>query len=104
MAERITGHTQLVSLLAYPIRHSNSPAMQNEAFAYEGLDYAYLVFEVGTSDTEEGQEQELKDAITEALAEVREGRGYVVDCAVAQSELVRPMVNGGTHITEFLLN
>ena len=36
--------------------------------------------------------------------EAKAGRGYVVDCAVAQSELVRPMVNGGTHITEFLLN
>jgi shikimate dehydrogenase len=64
MAERITGHTLLVSLLAYPIRHSNSPAMQNEAFAYEGLDYAYLAFEVGMGKTEEEQEQELKDAIT----------------------------------------
>ena len=50
MAERITGHTQLISLLAYPIRHSGSPAMHNEAFAYLGLDYAYLVFEV-TNDT-----------------------------------------------------
>jgi len=55
MAERITGHTELVSLLAYPIRHSSSPAMHNEAFAYLGLDYAYLVFEV-TNDT-------LEDAI-----------------------------------------
>ncbi|MDD6667362.1 MAG: shikimate dehydrogenase [Lachnospiraceae bacterium] len=64
MSERITGHTELVSLLAYPIRHSNSPAMQNEAFAYEGLDYAYLAFEVGMGDTEEEQEKELKDAIT----------------------------------------
>ncbi len=64
MAERITGHTELVSLLAYPIRHSNSPAMQNEAFAHLGLDYAYLAFEVGMGATEEEQEQELKDAIT----------------------------------------
>ena len=33
MAERITGHTELIGLMAYPIRHSSSPAMQNEAFA-----------------------------------------------------------------------
>ena len=48
--------------------------------------------------------EELKEAITEALEEGKAGRGYVVDCAVAQSELVRPMVNGGTHSPEFLLN
>lgn len=56
MAERITGHTELIGLMAYPIRHSSSPAMQNEAFAKLGLDYAYLAFEVD-SDT-------LEDAIT----------------------------------------
>ena len=39
MAERITGHTELIGLMAYPIRHSSSPAMHNEAFAYLGLDY-----------------------------------------------------------------
>ena len=46
MAERITGHTELIGLMAYPIRHSSSPAMHNEAFATLGLDYAYLAFEV----------------------------------------------------------
>ena len=56
MAERITGHTELIGLMAYPIRHSSSPAMHNEAFAYLGLDYAYLAFEVDNST--------LKDAIT----------------------------------------
>ena len=48
MSERITGHTELIGLMAYPIRHSSSPAMQNEAFAKLGYDYAYLAFEVGT--------------------------------------------------------
>ena len=56
MAERITGHTELIGLMAYPIRHSSSTAMQNEAFAKLGLDYAYLAFEVD-NDT-------LEDAIT----------------------------------------
>lgn len=56
MAERITGHTELIGLMAYPIRHSSSPAMQNEAFAKLGLDYAYLAFEV--------DEHSLADAIT----------------------------------------
>lgn len=55
MAERITGHTELIGLFAYPIRHSISPAIHNEAFAYLGLDYAYLAFEVDNNT--------LKDAI-----------------------------------------
>ncbi len=53
MAERITGHTELLGLIAYPIRHSSSPAMQNEALAYLGLDYAYLCFEVDNSTLED---------------------------------------------------
>ena len=53
MAERITGHTELIGLMAYPIRHSISPAIHNEAFAYLGLDYAYLAFEVDNSTLED---------------------------------------------------
>jgi shikimate dehydrogenase len=53
MGERITGHTQLLTLMAYPIRHSNSPAMHNEALAYLGLDYAYLCFDVDQSNLKE---------------------------------------------------
>ncbi|MBP3853526.1 MAG: shikimate dehydrogenase, partial [Erysipelotrichaceae bacterium] len=40
-------------LMAYPIRHSSSPAMHNEAFAYLGLDYAYLAFEVDNDTLED---------------------------------------------------
>ncbi|MBU5336180.1 shikimate dehydrogenase [Intestinibacter bartlettii] len=53
MAERITGHTELIGLIATPIRHSSSPRMHNEAFAKLGLDYAYLAFEVGAEDLED---------------------------------------------------
>lgn len=53
MAERLTGHTELIGLMAYPIRHSSSPAMHNEAFAYLGLDYAYLAFEVDNDSLED---------------------------------------------------
>ena len=45
----------MIGLMAYPIRHSSSPAMHNEAFAQLGLDYAYLAFEV-TNET-------LEDAV-----------------------------------------
>lgn len=53
MAERITGHTELIGLMAYPIRHSSSPAMHNEAFANLGLDYAYIAFEVDNDSLED---------------------------------------------------
>lgn len=53
MAERITGHTELIGLMAYPIRHSSSPTMHNEAFAKLGLDYAYLAFEVDQDTLED---------------------------------------------------
>ena len=49
----ITGHTELIGLVATPIRHSMSPQMHNAAFDALGLDYVYLVFEVG--------KEELKD-------------------------------------------
>lgn len=55
MAERIDGHTLLIGLMAYPIRHSMSPTMHNNAFAKLGLNYAYLAFEVGND--------KLKDAV-----------------------------------------
>ncbi len=53
MAERISGHTELIGLIATPIRHSSSPKMHNEAFAKLGLDYVYLAFEVGTEQLED---------------------------------------------------
>ena len=62
MAERITGHTELIGLMAYPIRHSNSPAMHNEAFATLGLDYAYLAFEVDN------------DTLEDAIKRIEDGR------------------------------
>ena len=37
-------------------------------------------------------------------AESAQGRGYVIDCAINADEMVHPMVNGGHHITEFLLS
>lgn len=53
MEKRITGHTELIGLMAYPIRHSSSPAMHNEAFRKLGYDYAYLAFEVDNDSLED---------------------------------------------------
>ena len=59
MEKRITGHTELIGLMVYPIRHSSSPAMHNAAFAKLGLDYAYLAFEVD-NDSLEGAVQGIR--------------------------------------------
>ena len=53
MKERITGYTQLIGLIATPIRHSKSPIMHNTAFQALDLDYVYLVFEVGPDHLKE---------------------------------------------------
>ncbi len=39
----ITGTTQLVGLIGWPVSHSRSPRMHNAAFAALGLDWAYAV-------------------------------------------------------------
>ena len=44
--------------------------------------------------------EELEAAIREAL---EWGHGYVVDCMIDTDEMVRPMVGGGQHITNFML-
>jgi len=44
---------------------------------------------------------ELEAALYEALTC---GIGYVIDCAIAADEMVRPMVGAGMHITEFLVD
>ncbi|MBQ7288520.1 MAG: biosynthetic-type acetolactate synthase large subunit [Clostridia bacterium] len=45
--------------------------------------------------------EELEAAIKDAL---EFGHGYVIDCAIDTDEMVRPMVSGGAHITQFILN
>ena len=43
---------------------------------------------------------EMEAALQEALSC---GCGYVIDCQIDMDEMVRPMVAGGAHITDFLL-
>ena len=50
---QITGHTELTCLLAYPIRHSNSPAMHNAAYEKLGKDVVNLAFEVDAEHLED---------------------------------------------------
>ena len=45
--------------------------------------------------------EELEEALNEAL---NCGHGYVIDCAIDMDEMVRPMVGGGSHITQFMID
>ena len=45
--------------------------------------------------------EELEDALNEALDS---RHGYVLDCAIDMDEMVRPMVGGGSHITQFIVD
>ncbi|MBQ1406838.1 MAG: biosynthetic-type acetolactate synthase large subunit [Eubacterium sp.] len=69
-----------------------------------GPDFVKLAEAYGLRGKRVSSVDDLKVAIEEALEDYKKGLGYVVDCIVAQPELVRPMVSGGTHITEFLLD
>ncbi len=44
----ISGKTQLVGLIGYPVSHSVSPAMHNAAFAELGLEWCYVPLPVAT--------------------------------------------------------
>ncbi|HHY91787.1 MAG TPA: shikimate dehydrogenase, partial [Firmicutes bacterium] len=47
---RLTGQTKVVALIGDPVEHSLSPAMQNAAFAAQGLDWAYVALPVKAQD------------------------------------------------------
>lgn len=51
---RIDGHTILIGLMAYPIRHSMSPTMHNTAFEVLNLNYAYLAFDIDHDQLKDG--------------------------------------------------
>lgn len=59
MMPTITGHTELVGLMAYPIRHSQSPTTHNLAYDKIGADVVQLAFEVD------------QDSLAEAVQSIR---------------------------------
>ncbi|MBE2223021.1 MAG: hypothetical protein IAF02_15865, partial [Anaerolineae bacterium] len=49
---KISGKTQLMGLIGWPVSHSFSPAMHNAAAADLGLDFVYLALPVHPDDVE----------------------------------------------------
>ena len=66
-----------------------------------GPDFVKLAEAYGLKGAHVSTEEELRAAIQEALDS---GHGYVVDCIIDLDEMVRPMVEGGARITNFIVN
>ena len=65
-----------------------------------GPDFVKLAEAYGLKGFRVTNRAEMEQALQEALSC---GCGYVIDCQVDMDEMVRPMVAGGAHITDFLL-
>ena len=64
-------------------------------------DFVKLAEAYGLSGKRVTNVADLETALHEAL---ECGHGYVIDCVIDMDEKVRPMVGGGSHITDFMLN
>lgn len=80
MEKRISGHTGLMGLFGTPVGHSGSPAMYNFSFQHDGLDYAYLAFDVNV-------DQMPKTFETIKLLQMR-GGNFTMPCKNIAAELV----------------
>lgn len=66
-----------------------------------GPDFVKLAEAYGLKGRRVCNIEELEAAISDAL---KSGHGYVIDCAIDTDEMVRPMVSGGAHITQFIVS
>lgn len=80
MEKRISGHTGLLALFGTPVGHSGSPAMYNFSFQHDGLDYAYMAFDVNV-------EQMPKAFEAIKLLKMR-GGNFTMPCKNIAAELV----------------
>ena len=66
-----------------------------------GPDFVKLAGAYGLPGRRVASAEDFEKALREALDS---GRGMVIDCAISTDEMVRPMVNGGSRITEFMVD
>ena len=107
----ITGHTELVGLMAYPIRHTQSPTTHNLAYDKNGDDVIQLAFEVD-NDTLEAAVESIralkmlgsnismpnKTVVHKYLDEVDEAAKL---CGAATAILVQAALDGVAEINVF---
>ena len=64
-----------------------------------GPDFVKLAEAYGLKGRRVNNQKDLEAAIRDAM---ESGSGYVIDCMLDMDEMVRPMVGGGDHITNFM--
>ena len=64
-----------------------------------GPDFVKLADAYGLNGYRVSNQKDLEKAIKKAVAS---GKGCVIDCMIDMDEMVRPMVGGGSHITDFM--
>ena len=62
-------------------------------------DFVKLAEAYGLQGRRVNNQKDLAEAIEEAKSC---GTGYIIDCVLDMDEMVRPMVGGGSHITDFM--
>ena len=67
-----------------------------------GPDFVKLAEAYGLAGWRATSAAEFEAALTKALALAKAGQGSVIDCAIGQDEMVRPMVPTGRDLTDFL--
>ncbi len=67
-----------------------------------GPDFVKLAEAYGLHGRRVNNQADLTEAITEAMEVMKNGEAYVIDCMLDMDEMVRPMVGGGDHITNFM--
>ena len=66
-----------------------------------GPDFVKLAEAYGLKGRRVTDRAQLEEAFADAVAS---NCGYVIDCDIDPDEMVRPMVNNGSHITQFLID
>ena len=66
-----------------------------------GPDFVKLAEAYGLTGCRVANVQDFEAALRSAL---EAGRAAVIECAISIDEMVRPMVSGGGHITEFMVD
>lgn len=79
MERRINGHTGLLALFGSPVGHSGSPAMYNFCFQHDGLDLAYMAFDVKVED--------MKDTMNNIRLWNLRGGNFTMPCKNIAAEL-----------------
>ncbi len=72
----------------------------SQTYLDRGPDFVKLAEAYGLKGARVTDVASLEAALTDAL---ESGCGYVIDCAIDMDEMVRPMVGGGSHITDFII-